>query len=88
VAEKVVWDCLVDEPTLFFRVFLEKLTHRDNQDELIFLLRKLLHFVESLPAQTAHSLFNYIVSSTLYIVIVIIPLSFHFLLRRAPDIEE
>jgi len=59
----VIWDCLVEEPTLFLRVFLEKLTHRDKQDELIFLLRKLLYFVESLPAQTAHSLFNYIVSS-------------------------
>jgi len=63
VAEKVIWECLVEEPTLFLRVFLEKLTHRDKQDELIFLLRKLLYFVESLPAQTAHSLFNYIVSS-------------------------
>jgi len=66
VAEKVIWDCLVDEPTLFFRVFLEKLTHRDKQDELIFLLRKLLYFVNSLPAQTAHSLFNYVVSQALY----------------------
>ena len=63
VAEKVIWDCLVEEPTLFLRVFLEKLTHRDKQDELIFLLRKLLYFIKSLPAQTAHSLFNYIVSS-------------------------
>jgi len=66
VAEKVIWDCLVEEPTLFLRVFLEKLTHRDKQDELIFLLRKLLYFVNSLPAQTAHSLFNYIVSSVFY----------------------
>jgi len=64
VAEKVIWDCLVDEPTLFLRVFLEKLTHRDRQDELIFLLRKLLYFINSLPAQTAHSLFNYIVSTS------------------------
>jgi len=63
VAEKVIWECLVEEPTLFLRVFLERLTHRDKQDELIFLLRKVLYFVDSLPAQTAHSLFNYIVSS-------------------------
>jgi len=66
VAEKVIWDCLVEEPTLFLRVFLEKLTHRDKQDELIYLLRKLLYFMGSLPAQTAHSLFNYIVGSALY----------------------
>jgi len=66
VAEKVVWDCLVEEPTLFLRVFLEKLTQRDRQDELVNLLRKLLYFVKSLPAQTAHSLFNYVVSSFIH----------------------
>jgi len=71
VAEKVIWDCLVEEPTLFLRLFLEKLTHRDRQDELVFLLRKLLFFVNSLPAQTAHCLFNYIVSSALYFKFII-----------------
>ena len=61
MAEKVIWDCLVEEPTLFLRTFLEKLTHRNRQEELIFLMRKLLYNIQALPAQTAHSLFNYIV---------------------------
>ena len=67
VAEKVIWDCLVEEPTLFLRTFLEKLTNRNRQEELIFLLRKLLYNVRTLPAQTAHSLFNYIVSVQVHV---------------------
>ena len=31
VADKVIWSCLVEEPTLFLRTFLEKLTHKDKQ---------------------------------------------------------
>ena len=31
VAEKVIFSSLVEEPQLFFRTFLEKLTHKDRQ---------------------------------------------------------
>ena len=58
----MIWDCLVEDPTLFLRTFLEKLTHRNRQQELVYLLRKLLYRMPSLPAQTAHCLFNYLVS--------------------------
>lgn len=30
VAEKVIWNCMVEDPVLFLRHFLEKLTHRDK----------------------------------------------------------
>lgn len=65
VAEKVVWFCLCEDPALFFRVFLEKITQREKQEELVFVLRKLLHHFTVLPHQTAHCLFNYLVSSNL-----------------------
>ncbi|ELU18575.1 hypothetical protein CAPTEDRAFT_203821 [Capitella teleta] len=68
VAEKVIWNCLVEEPTLFLRTFLEKITQRDKQEELIFLLRKLLYHLRELPAQTAHCLFNYLVGFIMFYV--------------------
>lgn len=34
VARKVVWTCLVEDPVLFLRHFLEKITHRDRQVSL------------------------------------------------------
>ena len=61
IASKVLHGCLVEDGQLFFRTFLEKLTNKDRQENLIFLLRKLLHHVLLLPAQTAHTLFNYLV---------------------------
>ena len=64
VAEKVIWSCLCEDPALFLRVFLEKLTVKERQEELIFLLRKLLYHVSELPPHTAHCLFNYLVSVT------------------------
>lgn len=65
VSEKVIWNALVDDPVLFLRHFLEKLTVKDKMDkveELLFLLRKLILHFQDLPAQMAHSLFNYLVS--------------------------
>ena len=35
VAEKVIFSSLVEEPQLFFRTFLEKLTHKDRQVKTI-----------------------------------------------------
>ncbi len=58
---KVIWSSLVEEPTMFLRTFLEKLTNRDRREELIYMLRKMLYHLPELPAQTAHTLFNYLV---------------------------
>ena len=30
VAEKVIWNCVVEDPNLFLRHFLEKMTHKDK----------------------------------------------------------
>ena len=39
IARKVIWNCLVEEPTLFLRTFLEKITHKDKRvKNLIFFL--------------------------------------------------
>lgn len=31
VANKIIWDCIVDDPILFLRHFLEKLTNKERQ---------------------------------------------------------
>ena len=62
IAEQVVWLCLVEDATLFLRYFLEKLTRMNRKEELICVLRKLIFRFPEMPAQTAHTLFNYIVS--------------------------
>ncbi|KAK7491630.1 hypothetical protein BaRGS_00017083 [Batillaria attramentaria] len=68
VASKVIWDCIVDDPILFLRHFLEKLTNKERQEELTFLIRKLVVYFRQLPAQTAHSIFNYLVGFVMFYV--------------------
>ncbi|XP_052063828.1 protein unc-80 homolog [Mytilus californianus] len=71
VSEKVIWNALVDDPVLFLRHFLEKLTVKDKLDkveELLFLLRKLILHFQDLPAQMAHSLFNYLIGYVMFYV--------------------
>ncbi|KAL8568215.1 hypothetical protein ACOMHN_027738 [Nucella lapillus] len=68
VANKIIWDCIVDDPILFLRHFLEKLTNKERQEELTFLLRKLVVYFRQLPAQTAHSIFNYLVGFVMFYV--------------------
>ncbi|KAK7094571.1 hypothetical protein V1264_006106 [Littorina saxatilis] len=68
VANKIIWDCIVDDPILFLRHFLEKLTNKERQEELTFLLRKLMVYFRKLPAQTAHSIFNYLVGFVMFYV--------------------
>uniref|UniRef100_A0A915PNH9 Uncharacterized protein n=1 Tax=Setaria digitata TaxID=48799 RepID=A0A915PNH9_9BILA len=58
-AKKIVWSCIVEDPALFLRHFLEKLTNRERQEHLISLLRKLILRFEPLPCQTAYTLMNY-----------------------------
>ncbi|XP_052242651.1 protein unc-80 homolog isoform X2 [Dreissena polymorpha] len=68
VAEKVIWNCIVEDPVLFMRHFLEKITHREKHEELLFLLRKLVLQFRDLPSQMAHSLFNYLIGYVMFYV--------------------
>ncbi|GMT17332.1 hypothetical protein PFISCL1PPCAC_8629, partial [Pristionchus fissidentatus] len=69
VAKKVVWQCLVEEPTYFLRHFLEKMTNRENQiandfrpspqwEYLMSLLRKLILHFNPFPSNAAFHLLN------------------------------
>ncbi|XP_021380201.1 protein unc-80 homolog isoform X3 [Mizuhopecten yessoensis] len=68
VAEKVIWTCIVEDPILFLRHFLEKLTHKDKQEELLYLLRRMVLYFQDLPAQMAHSLYNYLTGYVMFYV--------------------
>ncbi|MEJ1271987.1 unc-80 NALCN activator [Cricetulus griseus] len=61
VAQQVLWNCLIEDPSTVLRHFLEKLTISNRQDELMYMLRKLLLNIGDFPAQTSHILFNYLV---------------------------
>ncbi|OXB64717.1 hypothetical protein ASZ78_014988 [Callipepla squamata] len=60
VAQQVLWNCLIEDPSTVLRHFLEKLTISNRQDELMYMLRKLLLNIGDFPAQTSHILFNYL----------------------------
>ncbi|XP_031749782.1 protein unc-80 homolog isoform X18 [Xenopus tropicalis] len=68
VAQQVLWNCLIEDPSTVLRHFLEKLTISNRQDELIYMLRKLLLNIGDFPAQTSHILFNYLVGLIMYFV--------------------
>nr|XP_054603628.1 protein unc-80 homolog isoform X2 [Nothobranchius furzeri] len=68
VAQQILWNCLIEDPALVLRHFLEKLTVSNRQDELIYMLRKLLLNIGDMPAQTSHILFNYLVGLIMYFV--------------------
>lgn len=88
MAKQILWNCLIEDPALVLRHFLEKLTVSNRQvgdyqkliweqtvvkgfstfavswqDELMYMLRKLLLNIGDLPAQTSHILFNYLVGT-------------------------
>lgn len=65
VAYKVIWHCLVEDTTLFLRHFFEKLT-RDNPKDVFKILRRLIRFMPRLPAQTAYTLYNYLIGFVMY----------------------
>ncbi|KAJ3584353.1 hypothetical protein NHX12_014848 [Muraenolepis orangiensis] len=67
-AQQILWNCLIEDPALVLRHFLEKLTVSNRQDELMYMLRKLLLNIGDLPAQTSHILFNYLVGLIMYFV--------------------
>ncbi|CAD6199380.1 unnamed protein product [Caenorhabditis auriculariae] len=68
VAKKVIWTCIVEDPSLFLRHFLEKLTNRDRQEALMAQLRKLVLRFHPLPSQAAHSLLNYLFGFVMHYV--------------------
>uniref|UniRef100_A0A8D0H2X6 Unc-80 homolog, NALCN channel complex subunit n=1 Tax=Sphenodon punctatus TaxID=8508 RepID=A0A8D0H2X6_SPHPU len=68
VAQQVLWNCLIEDPSTVLRHFLEKLTISNRQDELMYMLRKLLLNIGNFPAQTSHILFNYLVGLIMYFV--------------------
>jgi hypothetical protein len=43
VANKIIWDCIVDDPILFLRHFLEKLTNKERQ---VGLYNKNMYFIK------------------------------------------
>ncbi|KAK5986951.1 hypothetical protein GCK32_002945 [Trichostrongylus colubriformis] len=80
VSRKVIWTCIVEDPSLFFRHFLEKLTNRERQtlsneyrttatyEYLMSLLRKLILRFNPLPSQAAYSLLNYLFGFVMHYV--------------------
>uniref|UniRef100_A0A158QN60 DUF3453 domain-containing protein n=1 Tax=Haemonchus placei TaxID=6290 RepID=A0A158QN60_HAEPC len=80
VSRKVIWTCIVEDPSLFFRHFLEKLTNRERQVGsimvityaeylyLMSLLRKLILRFNPLPSQAAYSLLNYLFGFVMHYV--------------------
>uniref|UniRef100_A0A0N4UG78 DUF3453 domain-containing protein n=1 Tax=Dracunculus medinensis TaxID=318479 RepID=A0A0N4UG78_DRAME len=64
----IIWSCIVEDPALFLRHFLEKLTNRDRQEYLISLLKKLVIMFSPLPNQSAYSLLNYLFGFVMYYV--------------------
>ncbi|KPM02332.1 hypothetical protein QR98_0007430 [Sarcoptes scabiei] len=65
VAQKVIWHCLSEDPALFLRNLLEKLT-REKKNIVMQTIRRLIRFVPKMPAQAAYTLYNYLVGFIMY----------------------
>ncbi|KAH8865931.1 Protein unc-80 like [Schistosoma japonicum] len=66
IAEYVIFNCLLEDTTLFLRFIFERLTRIKNKDELMFVLRKMIQRLPELPMQTAHALFNNLVGYIMF----------------------
>nr|CDS15467.1 protein unc 80 [Echinococcus granulosus] len=66
VAETVIWQCLLEDTSLFLRYIFEKLTRVPHKDDLISVIRKLVQRLPELPMQTAHILFNNLVGCIMF----------------------
>ena len=64
---QVVWSCLVDDSTLFFKFFMEQLT-RENAVKIFQIIRALIKFIPKLPQQAAFVLYNYIIGYIMFYV--------------------
>lgn len=67
IANKVIWSCLVDDPSLFLRHFFERLT-RQNQNTIFQVLRRLIRFMPRLPPQAAYTLYNYLIGFIIFYI--------------------
>ena len=59
-AHKIIWQCLIEEPALFLRNLLERLT-REKKSTIIQTMRRLVRFLPRLPSQAAFTLYNYLI---------------------------
>ncbi|VDO06401.1 unnamed protein product [Rodentolepis nana] len=66
VVEKVIWQCLLEDTSLFLRYIFEKLTRVPHKDDLISIIRKLVQRLPELPMQTAHILFNNLIGCIMF----------------------
>ncbi|XP_065199931.1 protein unc-80 homolog isoform X3 [Planococcus citri] len=67
VAYQVIWNCLVEDSSLFLRYILERVT-RDKQELMFKILRHLIRFIPKLPQQAAFALYNYIIGYVMFYV--------------------
>ncbi|KAG8336397.1 Protein unc-80 [Homalodisca vitripennis] len=67
IAYQVIWNCMVEDSSLFLRYVLERLT-REKQDLMFKILRHLIRFVPRLPQQAAFTLYNYIIGYVMFYV--------------------
>eukprot|EP00118_Oscarella_pearsei_P008956 m.48806 g.48806 ORF g.48806 m.48806 type:complete len:1415 (+) comp33927_c0_seq11:615-4859(+) len=65
-AQRVVWDCLVEEPALFFRPFQEKGIRIKEQGIILQTLRRLLLFFPSLPSAASQFIYNHMIGMIMY----------------------
>ncbi|KAF6779228.1 hypothetical protein AHF37_01155, partial [Paragonimus kellicotti] len=66
IAEYCVFQCLLEDTTLFMRFILERLTRTHHKGELIFVLRKMIQRLPGLPMQSAHIIFNNLVGYIMF----------------------
>ena len=64
---QVIWSCLVEDSTLFFKYFMEKLT-RDHQAEMFQIIKGLIRFIPKLPQRAAFTLYNSIIGYIMFYV--------------------
>ncbi|CAF3405487.1 unnamed protein product [Rotaria sp. Silwood1] len=67
-ARKVLWTCLLDEPTLLIRFFFEKISHKERRIKSLQSLHHLMIYFTDIPPQFAHAIFNYVLGLLLSMV--------------------
>lgn len=65
VAYQVLWNCLVEDSSLFLRFVFEKLT-RGRHEIMFKVLRHIILFVPRLPQQAAFALYNHIIGFIMF----------------------
>jgi hypothetical protein len=65
-AQHVVWKCLVEEPSLFFRPYQERAIKSGEQGVILQSIRRLLLFFPTLPPAAAHFVYNHMIGVIMY----------------------